>query len=140
MRSPGSTRWHSTQTLSARPRPSAGLPGDEHLAGELAGWIEADPDWELLAPVPFATVCLRCRPRDRRPDDPDLDAGNEKLMAQVNRSGSVFLSHARLAGKYTIRVALGNPRAGIEHVRGCWEQLKKAARDVELVSGTGYET
>ncbi len=42
------------------------------LAHELAGWIEADPDAELLYPVPFATVCFRMRPsrlhgREREP-------------------------------------------------------------------------
>ena len=29
------------------------------LARELAGWIEADPAFELMAPVPFGLVCFR---------------------------------------------------------------------------------
>ena len=32
------------------------------LAADLAAEVVADPDWELLAPVPFSTVCLRWRP------------------------------------------------------------------------------
>ncbi len=29
------------------------------LAQEFAGWIDAEPGWERLAPVPFSTVCFR---------------------------------------------------------------------------------
>ena len=37
---------------------------DHHLAlaAEFAEWVDADPDWERLAPVPFSTVCFRFRP------------------------------------------------------------------------------
>ena len=104
------------------------------LALELAAWVDADPDWERLAPVPFSTVCFRFRPRSLtgREDEPDvrkdLDARNEAILDRVNRSGRVFLSHTRLRDRYTIRVALGNPRATADHVRGCWDLLREAAR------------
>jgi aromatic-L-amino-acid decarboxylase len=109
-----------------------------HMARELASWIEADPDWELLAPVPFATVCLRCRPR-RLPARVDLDEANERLLAELNREGPLFLSHTRLDGRYTIRVALGNPRAGQRHVEQCWRLLRRAARKVGLLPGAEPE-
>ena len=32
------------------------------LGQRFADWIDADPDWERLAPVPFSTVCFRWRP------------------------------------------------------------------------------
>src|SRR6266566_2793208 len=37
---------------------------DHHieLAQEFASWIDADPEFERLAPVPFSTVCFRYRP------------------------------------------------------------------------------
>ena len=37
---------------------------EEHvrLAHEFASWVDADPDFERLAPVPFSTVCFRYRP------------------------------------------------------------------------------
>jgi len=62
-----------------------------------------------------------------------LDRANEELLEELNRAGPVFLSHTRLAGRYTIRVALGNPRATIEHVRACWDALRSAARRVGLL-------
>ena len=42
---------------------------DAHLemAEAFAGWVDADRDWELLAPVPFSTVCFRWRPAGSRP-------------------------------------------------------------------------
>jgi len=105
-------------------------------ARELAAWVEADPDWELLAPVPLATVCLRHRSLPKDPgsaaDEEALrNARNEKILAAVNRSGRIFLSHTTLNGRYTIRVSLGNPRTRMEHVRDCWSLLREAARSVD---------
>jgi aromatic-L-amino-acid decarboxylase len=101
------------------------------MAAELAGWIEADPDWELLAPIPFATVCFRHNPAGaggEAQDAAELDRRNEAILAEVNRSGKIFLSHTKLNGKFTLRVCVGNPRQTMDHVRGCWELLQQAAR------------
>jgi aromatic-L-amino-acid decarboxylase len=106
------------------------------MAHELASWVEADPDWELLAPIPFATVCLRNRPAALAAHEADsqvqrtLDARNEAILDAVNRSGEIFISHTRLRDRYTIRVCIGNPRQEMRHVRRCWELLREAARKV----------
>lgn len=99
----------------------------EHLrlAHRFASWVDAAPDWELLAPVPMATVCFRHRPPGR-PEE-ELDAHNERLMARVNESGEIFLSHTKLDGKYAIRVSIGNPRQEERHVRRAWELLTEVA-------------
>jgi aromatic-L-amino-acid decarboxylase len=103
------------------------------LAGALAAWVDADPDWERLADVPFGLVCLRFRPRALagRADEPavcaQLDACNERILEHVNRSGRIFLSHTRLHGRYAIRVAVGNPRATEVHLRRCWDLLREGA-------------
>lgn len=93
------------------------------MAAELASWIEADPEWELLAPVPFATVCFRFLPRDRE----RTDLINQAILDEVNRSGRIFLSHTRLRDRFTIRVCIGNPRQTMDHVKSCWSLLKNAA-------------
>ncbi len=93
------------------------------MAQEMRSWIEAEPDWEMLAPTPFATLCFRYAPQGV--DDPD--ALNESIMGKVNKSGDIFLSHTKLRGRYTIRVSIGNPRQTMDHVRRCWELLKEAA-------------
>jgi aromatic-L-amino-acid decarboxylase len=99
------------------------------LAQELADAVDADPEWERLAPAPFSTVCLRWRPA--RLDEAALDRTNAAIMDAVNRSGEVFLSHTRLDGRFTIRVAIGNLRTERRHVGRAWQLLREAARTVE---------
>ncbi len=75
------------------------------LAQRLRAGIEAEPDAEVLAPSPFATVCFRWRPRALAgmDGDPSVEAVltelNERLMAAVNASGEIFISHTRLDGR-----------------------------------------
>jgi aromatic-L-amino-acid decarboxylase len=105
------------------------------LAAELALEIGSDQDWELLAPVPFSTVCFRWRPAElaARVDEPAvaerLDAANAAIMDAVNRGGEVFLSHTRLADRFTIRIAIGNLRTERRHVERAWALLRAAAAE-----------
>jgi aromatic-L-amino-acid decarboxylase len=48
-------------------------------------------------------------------------------MDAVNRTGEVFLSHTRLNGRFTIRLAVGNLRTEARHVERAWELLRAAA-------------
>jgi aromatic-L-amino-acid decarboxylase len=104
------------------------------LAERLAAQVDADPDFERLAPAPFSTVCLRWRPAALagREDEPEvrarLDAANERLMGAVNATGEVFLSHTRLHDRFAIRVAIGNLRTEVRHVERAWELLRREAR------------
>ena len=89
----------------------------------LAEQIDAAPDWERLAPVPFSTVCFRHLPTDGQ----DPDEHNAALIDAVNAGGRAFLSHTRLDGRYAIRVAIGNQATRHEHVARVWELLQAAA-------------
>jgi len=107
------------------------------LAHELAGWIEADPDAELLFPVPFATVCFRMRParyagREGESETAKaIDRLNERVMNHVNDSGRIFLSHTRIDGVFVLRVAIGNVRTERRHIEHAWELLRTAARELD---------
>lgn len=107
------------------------------MARTFAAWIDADPDWERLAPVPLSTVCFRHRPRSLADRSGDagiarrLDAWNEAILEHVNASGHIYLSGTRLRERYVIRVALGNLHTGAEHVERCWELLRAAARALD---------
>jgi len=92
------------------------------LAREFADWVDQSEDFERLAPVPFSLVCFRAHPRAVA-NGPDLDALNESLMNEVNRRGRVYLSHTRLAGKLTLRLAVGNIRTTREHIKLAWDEL-----------------
>jgi aromatic-L-amino-acid decarboxylase len=103
------------------------------LAEQLAADVDANSDFERLAPVPFSTVCLRWRPAALagHEDEPAvrarLDAANERLMAAVNASGEIFLSHTRLRDRFAIRVAIGNLRTEPRHVARAWALLQAEA-------------
>ncbi|HEY0380101.1 MAG TPA: pyridoxal-dependent decarboxylase [Pyrinomonadaceae bacterium] len=97
------------------------------LARLFATFVEESADWELLAPVPFGLVCFRARPELSGEVDAArhsrLDALNEALMNNVNSTGEMFLSHTRLNGLFTLRLAVGNIRTTEHHVRRAWELL-----------------
>ena len=94
------------------------------LARQFAGWVDADPDFERMAPVPFSVVCFRARPVGVA--ETALDALNERLIESVNASGAVFLSHTRLHGHFVLRLAIGHQRTQESHVARAWGLLKQA--------------
>lgn len=91
------------------------------LARRFAAWVDEDPRFERLAPVPFSVVCFRAVP----PGVPaaDLDAFNQRLLDAVNATGDVFLSHTRLHGVLALRLAVGHMRTTDVHVRRAWDLL-----------------
>ena len=93
------------------------------MAQELASWIDEAPDFERLAPTPFSTVCFRARPDGV--DEDELDELNEELLDTVNRTGKVFISHARLNDRYSLRMAIVNLRTTREHLKTAWEILQE---------------
>ena len=93
------------------------------LAQRLASWVDAHPDFERLAPVPFSVVCFRWNPSSRRLTEAELDARNEELAERINKGGTLFLSHTRLRGKLALRIAIGHIRTTDQHVRHAWERI-----------------
>ena len=100
------------------------------LAQQFAGWIDAHPDFERLAPVPFSVVCFRWRPAGGHLPDAELDAANMRLIDAVNATGDVFLSHTRLRDQLALRVAIGHLETAERHVAHAWELLKSHAADL----------
>lgn len=113
-------RYFGAEGMAARIR--------EHLrlAREFAGWIDADPQWERLAPVPFSVVLYRHRPPGM--DELSLAAHNQRIMDAVNATGEVFLSHTVVRGRFALRLAVGNLRTDEATVRRAWHLLREAAR------------
>jgi aromatic-L-amino-acid decarboxylase len=122
-------RYFGHEGLAARIR--------EHcrLAQLFTSWIEACPEWELLAPVPLGLVCFRARP-DRSGESDEatakrLDELNEAIMHGVNATGRALLSHTRLNNKLTLRLSIGNIRTTEKQVRQVWHLLNE---QLELLS------
>jgi aromatic-L-amino-acid/L-tryptophan decarboxylase len=95
------------------------------LAQELAGWVSRHPDFELMAPVPFGLVCFRYQPPGK--SDEELDTLNQELMARVNASRRFHLTHTRLAGRYVIRLVIGQRSTGRERVEEAWRTIQAEA-------------
>jgi aromatic-L-amino-acid decarboxylase len=116
-------RYFGHEGLAARIR--------EHcrLAKLFASWVEADPNWELLAPLPLGLVCFRACPPDDEGDErlrnARLDVLNEAVMHGVNATGKALLSHTKLNDKLTLRLSIGNIRTTEKHVRQIWELLNE---------------
>jgi aromatic-L-amino-acid/L-tryptophan decarboxylase len=92
------------------------------LAQLFAGWVDASTRFERLAPVPFSVVCFRARGTDER---------NEALLERLNGSGELFLSHTRLEGRYTLRLAIGNLHTTETHISRAWATIRRVAAELE---------
>jgi aromatic-L-amino-acid decarboxylase len=93
------------------------------LAREFAGWVEAEPGFELCAPVPFSTVCFRATPGGPLESQ---NAFNEKLLSEINAAGPVFLSHTKLGERLVLRLTVGNLKTTREHVQTAWRLIRQA--------------
>ena len=94
------------------------------LATVFASWVDADADFERLAPVPFSVVCFRARARRNE----DADRLNERILDAVNSSGEIFISHTRLGGRYALRLAIGNLHTTESHVARAWQLIQEHTR------------
>jgi aromatic-L-amino-acid decarboxylase len=91
------------------------------LAQQFVQWLRSDGRFEIAAPAPLNLVCFRLKESDER---------NERLMHALNASGTMYLSHTRLNGKYTLRFCVGQTYTEEQHVRQAWEEIQKQAAEV----------
>ena len=87
--------------------------------------IEERPDFEILAPAPFATACFRYNPGSL--NEEELNELNKSIMERVNNSGKIYISHTKLDGKYTIRFVIGQTNVNKRHVEEAWKIILREA-------------
>ena len=104
------------------------------LAQLFSQWVDADADFERLAPVPFSVVCFRARPGNRPMSEVELNALNDRLLSSVNGTGEVFLSHTVLNGRFTLRLAVGHLRSTERHIARAWKLLKSHTAQLTAAS------
>jgi len=104
------------------------------LARVVAGWVEADERFELLAPVEMGVVCFRARAVHEGTkggaDDEALDEFNQRLLEGVNESGAAYLTHTRLRGRLALRIAVGNVLTTEKHLAQAWELVRRKLTEV----------
>jgi len=88
------------------------------LAQRFRAWVAADDRFELAAPTPLNLVCFRHRGGDE---------ANRELLDRLNRSGTLYLSHAVLDGAFTLRLCVGQTRTEERHVAVAWRRIREAA-------------
>jgi glutamate/tyrosine decarboxylase-like PLP-dependent enzyme len=91
----------------------------DHLAWarEFAALVAADPRFDLLGEPSLSLVCFALR---------DGDAATAALLEQVNAGGTAFLTHARVSGRYAVRLAIGGPLTERRHVLAAWRTIAAA--------------
>ena len=92
------------------------------LAQEFAGWVQADPRFELAVPPPLNLVCFRHRAGDEL---------NQALMDRLNRSGELYLTHTRLQDRLTLRLCVGQTHTERRHVERAWRRIREEAASLE---------
>ena len=117
-------RYYGQQGLADR------LAQHIQMAQDFAAWVDASPRWERLAPAPFSTVCFRARPLALAQDEAGLEALNIALEERINATGRAFLSHTRLGGRYTLRLAVGHIRTTPAHIAEVWDLLNHELESV----------
>ncbi|HXW09087.1 MAG TPA: pyridoxal-dependent decarboxylase [Steroidobacteraceae bacterium] len=84
-------------------------------AQELAALIAAEPQLQLVAPVPTNIVCFRFDPGGR--DTAALNALNQELLIRLHESGIAAPSYTTLGEVYCLRAAITNFRTTSEDLR-----------------------
>ena len=119
-------------------------------AGGVARWVEDHPDLHLIAPAPLSTVCFRAAldgvGGPTEPDPPNAtgdgsddaaerdaaeDELNRALIARVNATGRVYLSHTVLDGRTVVRLAVGNLRTTEERLAETLRVIDDQLRDLQ---------
>ena len=91
------------------------------LAQEFKRWVEDSEDFVLAVDTPLNLVCFYHR---------DGDAVTERIMQIVNERGTMYLTHTKLNGRFTLRMSIGQTRTEKRHVEKAWRQLLEAARNI----------
>lgn len=88
------------------------------LAERLENWIKEDARFEIVARRHFNLVCFRLKASDEK---------NKQLLAGLNESGKLFLTHTRLNDQYVLRLVVGQTDVTEEDVQGAWQEIQRVA-------------
>lgn len=90
-----------------------------NLAQRFKRWVTESADFELAVPAPLNLVCFRHRGGDEI---------NRQILERLNRSGDIYLTHAMLNGKFTLRLCVGQTQTAARHVERAWKLIQAASQ------------
>ncbi len=88
------------------------------LAQDLAARLAGDDRFVLPLPTPLNLVCFA---------HVSGDEVSEALLAALNATGRVFLSHTRIDGRYLLRVSVGQTTTGPDDLDELWDLVDRLA-------------
>jgi aromatic-L-amino-acid decarboxylase len=91
----------------------------------LADQVKATPHWQVLAPVPLQTICVRHTPQGVSGEA--LDRHTQAWVDRVNRSGQAYLTPALLEGGWMARVSVGSASTEQADVARLWRLMQQVA-------------
>jgi aromatic-L-amino-acid decarboxylase len=103
----------------------ARLRRDLENAKAFARTVADAPGWRVVAPVPLQTVCIRHVPDGLSGDA--LDAHTLAWAEALNRSGSAYVTPARLDDGWMVRVSIGAPATEAADVEALWSAMRALA-------------
>ncbi|MFN8492483.1 MAG: pyridoxal-dependent decarboxylase [Caldilineaceae bacterium] len=87
--------------------------------------VQARPNWQVLAPVPLQTLCIRHTPPGLASEA--LDRHTLDWADRVNRSGGAYLTPATLDGRWMVRVSIGAYSTERADVAATWQLICETA-------------
>jgi aromatic-L-amino-acid decarboxylase len=92
------------------------------LAQQFARWVKDSDNFELIVPPPLNLVCFA----HKKGGD-----FNRLLLENLNQSGKLYLTHAVLNGRFTLRFCVGQTHTEERHVKRAWELIQRYAEEIE---------
>ena len=82
--------------------------------------VKASDDFEMLAPVELSVFCFRYKAFDNK--------RNERLLVELNRRGSTYLSNATIRGTFALRGCVLNYRTTKADMERVLEDVRETAK------------
>ncbi len=117
--------WMQLKAVGCRAL-GAAVENDLACARHLEQLVQASDDFEMLAPVELSIFCFRHRPPGLTNEQ--LDAHNERLLVELQRDGSSYLSNALINGRFALRGCVMNYRTTPRDMEILLEDLRRVAR------------
>ncbi|HWL87962.1 MAG TPA: pyridoxal-dependent decarboxylase [Polyangiaceae bacterium] len=115
-------REQGTSGLVARIRRD--LANAQWLAAEVA----KEPGWEIMAPIPFQTVCVRHVPKGL--EDAEVDAHNQRWADRINDGGKAYLTSTVVRGRRIVRISVGAETTELSHVERLWALMRETVKQM----------
>lgn len=91
----------------------------------LESLVTAAADFELLCPANLSIICFRYRPTDFTGD---VNALNERILVNLQRAGSSYVSNARIGEAFALRACVLNYRTSMHDMEILLRDIRDAAR------------